>query len=86
MFGPVEDRGVSLSGDVWSSEEKLNDTDRENFSRRFIEEDVNNVVDQMEKTNHQALMGSLSSSWDEVSKLSHDGGMRPKGFPFPGAT
>jgi hypothetical protein len=49
LFGPVENRGVRLSEDVWNNEEKLDDTDRENLDRRFTVEEVKNVVDQIEK-------------------------------------
>jgi hypothetical protein len=49
LFGPVEDKGVRLNGDIWNNDEKLSDTDRENLSSRFKEEEVKNVVDQMEK-------------------------------------
>jgi hypothetical protein len=76
LFGPVEDRGVRLSADVWSSEERLNDTDRENLSRRFTEEEVKNVVDQMKKkTKQQALMGfplNLSSVLGDNQKRPYD--------------
>jgi hypothetical protein len=46
----VEDTGVRLSGDIWNTGEKLNDTFRENMSRKFTKEEVKNVIDQMEKT------------------------------------
>jgi hypothetical protein len=49
LFGPVEDKGVRLSGDVWNSAEKLNDTDRKDLNKRFTEEEVKSVVDQMKK-------------------------------------
>jgi hypothetical protein len=45
----VENRGVRLDENVWSIDEKLNDSDRENLGRRFAMEEVKNVVDQMEK-------------------------------------
>jgi hypothetical protein len=45
----VENRGVRLDENVWSIDEKLNDSDRENLGRRFTMEEVKNVVDQMEK-------------------------------------
>jgi hypothetical protein len=49
LFGPVENKGVRLNGDIWSNDEKLNDIDMENMSRRFTEEEVKNVIDQMKK-------------------------------------
>jgi hypothetical protein len=49
LFGPAKDRGVRLDENVWNTDEKLNDLDRENLGRRFTMEEVKHVVDQMEK-------------------------------------
>jgi hypothetical protein len=45
----MEDTRVRLNSDIWNTDEKLNDIDRENMSRRLTEEEVKNVIDQMEK-------------------------------------
>jgi exosome complex RNA-binding protein Rrp4 len=49
LFGSVENTGVGLNGDIWNTNEKLNDTDRENMSMRFTEEEAKKVIYQMEK-------------------------------------
>jgi hypothetical protein len=49
LFGPDADAGVRLSSNICDGGEKLNDSYREEMDRRFAEEEVKKVIDQMEK-------------------------------------
>jgi hypothetical protein len=62
LFEHAEDAGVRLNGDIWDNGEKLNDSDRERMNRRFIEEEVKEVIDQREKIKLQVLMEFLLNS------------------------
>jgi hypothetical protein len=49
LFGPVVDTGVRLNDSVWEEDEKLDDTNRENLDMPFTEEEIDEVIELMEK-------------------------------------